>query len=76
MRHGDYHAGVVEADGAGGQRGPSLPSFQEALIRPGTVVLLVPALCVVFLALPLLAIFLKVLPQEGLWQTLSACCRK
>ena len=71
MRHDDHHTGVVEADGGGVQRAPSLPSFQEALVRPGTVALLVPALCVVvFLALPLLAIFLKVLPQEGLWQTL------
>ena len=71
MRHGDHHVGVEEADGGGVQRAPSLPSFREALVRPGTVVLLVPALCVViFLALPLLAIFLKVLPQEGLWQTL------
>ena len=71
MRHGDHHVGGEEADGGGVQRAPSLPSFREALVRPGTVVLLVPALCVViFLALPLLAIFLKVLPQEGLWQTL------
>ena len=71
MQHGDYHAGVAEADGGGVQRAPSLLSSQEVLVRPGTVVLLVPALCVVaFLALPLLAIFLKVLPQEGLWQTL------
>jgi len=71
VRHGDHHAGVAEADGGEVPRAPSLPSFQKALSRPGTVVLLVPALCVVvFLALPLLAIFLKVLPQEGLWQTL------
>ena len=71
MRHGDHNAGVAEADGGGVQQAPALPSFQAALIRPGTVLLLVPALCVVvFLALPLLAIFLKVLPQAGLWQTL------
>ena len=63
MRHDDHHTGVAEADGGRVQRAPSLPSFQEALVRPGTVALLVPALCVVvFLALPLLAIFLKVLP--------------
>ena len=36
-----------------------------------TMLLLLPGLCVVtFIALPLLAIFLKVLPQAGLWDTL------
>ena len=36
-----------------------------------TLLLLAPVLCVVaFVTLPLLAIFLKVLPQEGLWETL------
>ena len=35
------------------------------------MLLLAPVLCVVaFVTLPLLAIFLKVLPQEGLWETL------
>jgi len=36
-----------------------------------TMLLLGPVLCVVtFVTLPLLAIFLKVLPQAGLWETL------
>ncbi|MGH7963029.1 MAG: ABC transporter permease, partial [Candidatus Binatia bacterium] len=36
------------------------------------IVLLAPVLLLVgFLALPLVAIFLKVLPQEGIWETLQ-----
>jgi molybdate transport system permease protein len=72
VQHDEHQAGVAEAAGGRVQRAPSRPSFQEALGRPGSGVLLVPVLCVViFLALPLLAIFLRVLPQEGLWQTLT-----
>ena len=71
MQQSDHQTAIAEADGGGVPQAPSLPSFQEALGRSATVVLLIPMLCVmVFLALPLLAIFLKVLPQEGLWQTL------
>ena len=40
-------------------------------MRRGFVFLFVPILLViVFLALPIIAIFLKVLPQEGIWETL------
>jgi molybdate transport system permease protein len=40
-------------------------------LRSGFVFLFAPVLLVLaFLALPIIAIFLKVLPQEGLWETL------
>jgi molybdate transport system permease protein len=44
---------------------------QTATVYIQTLFLLLPGLCVVaFIVLPLLAIFLKVLPQAGLWDTL------
>lgn len=40
-------------------------------MRRGVVFLFIPILLVIgFLALPIIAIFLKVLPQEGIWETL------
>lgn len=57
-----------------GEVNPALPSRVQGrgpTVNMKTALLVVPGLCVVtFLALPLLAIFLKVLPQEKLWETL------
>jgi molybdate transport system permease protein len=50
---------------------PLQESGKPRLISSQTVLLLIPVLLVSsFLVLPLIAIFLKVLPQEGLWETL------
>src|SRR5919109_234758 len=62
---------ATDVEGGGGRPERLLPSRgQTPAVPVRTVVLLLPGLCVVaFLALPLLAIFLKVLPQADLWQT-------
>src|SRR5712691_6890082 len=53
----------------GVSKGDQRPALSRMKIN--LALLLVPiALVTVFLALPLLAIFLKVLPQEGVWETL------
>jgi molybdate transport system permease protein len=63
---------ATDVEAGGGRLIRLLPSRGQTPVVPvWTVVLLLPGLCVVvFLALPLLAVFLKVLPQADLWQTL------
>ena len=67
----DVHGAAVEAKSRGlwwRAMGPS----RSRLIHAPAVLLSVPVLLVVgFLALPLLAIFLKVLTQAELWKTLQ-----
>lgn len=67
----DGHGAGVEAKSQA-LRWPAVRSSRSRSIHVPTVLLGVPVLLVVgFLALPLLAIFLKVLPQAGLWKTLQ-----
>jgi molybdate transport system permease protein len=72
MRSGDRGT-ATGVEGGGGRPERLLPGRGQAPIVPvRTILLLLPGLCIVaFLALPLLAIFLKVLPQPDLWQTLQ-----
>src|SRR5215510_7865824 len=62
---------ATSVEGGGGPAERLLPGRRKApAVSMRTVLLLLPGLCVgAFLALPLLAIFLKVLPQPDLWQT-------
>jgi molybdate transport system permease protein len=72
VRSGDRGT-ATDVEGSGGRPERLLPGGRQTSAFPvRTVLLLLPGLCVgAFLALPLLAIFLKVLPQPGLWQTLQ-----